>query len=233
MRDQVLGSVAASGGTVPVDGLYVLWGGSNDARDAIDAVIMTGDPAAALPFINGYKSALDASVTALASAGATTIMLPNVGDLGLTPAALIADSAAPGSAARATEMALAFNAAWSMALLELAASLGPTVDLIPLDVFTLLRNVATNPGLFGLTDVTNACGFDPLCIPMPDGHFFWDGIHPTAAGHAIIADFALLALVPAPGTLILLASGLLLVHLCRRGRMGASPGVRSARTLAA
>jgi phospholipase/lecithinase/hemolysin len=225
VKNQVSSLITASGGVVPDGGLYAVWGGSNDARDAIDAVVGAGgDPAAAAPFISAYESALDASVAALANAGAKTILVPNLGNIGLTPAILFAETIAPGSAAQARMLTMAFNDAWSMTLSDLAASLGPTVDLIELDVFGLLNDVALNPGLYGLTNSTDACAFDLVCIAAPEGHLFWDGVHPTAAGHAIIADFALRAVVPGPGTPALLAGGLVLVRFVRRG--GRGPGER-------
>jgi phospholipase/lecithinase/hemolysin len=51
---------------------------------------------------------------------------------------------------------------------------------------------------FGLTDVVNPCitpltRVHPFCS-RPDEFLFWDGIHPTRAGHAIIAGRALEAL---------------------------------------
>jgi phospholipase/lecithinase/hemolysin len=50
----------------------------------------------------------------------------------------------------------------------------------------------------GLTNVEDACltfGVvrNPFC-QTPNRYLFWDGIHPTRAGHAILADTAARAL---------------------------------------
>lgn len=48
-----------------------------------------------------------------------------------------------------------------------------------------------NPRRYGLGDATEACIRPNVALlfrcAQPDRHFFWDGIHPTRAGHAIIA----------------------------------------------
>ena len=73
-----------------------------------------------------------------------------------------------------------------------------------LDTFTLVDDIVADPAAFGMTDVTSACAFSQACIDNPDTTFFWDGIHPTTAGHAILARAALRT-VPEPGTVLLIA----------------------------
>ncbi len=79
----------------------------------------------------------------------------------------------------------------------------PHVQLF--DLFGLVDSMVANPGAFGLTDVTNACAQFVACDPSK--YLFWDGIHPTSAGHQIISN-ALLAQVPESATLALLGIGL-------------------------
>ena len=53
------------------------------------------------------------------------------------------------------------------------------------------------PDAFGLTDVTSACvtpNIPPFTCQSPDEFLFWDGIHPSNAVHAIIANEAALVL---------------------------------------
>ena len=57
-----------------------------------------------------------------------------------------------------------------------------------------------NPEDFGLTNVEDSClafGVVPGAVcERPDRYLFWDGEHPTRAGHRIIANAAFHALVP-------------------------------------
>ena len=73
------------------------------------------------------------------------------------------------------------------------------------DAFAFVTGVADNPGAYGLTNVTDACSANPGASCGDD--FFWDGIHPTAAGHRLLAS-AMIGFVPEPATLVLVALGL-------------------------
>jgi hypothetical protein len=43
-------------------------------------------------------------------------------------------------------------------------------------------------------------------------------LHPTAAGHEILADEALALVTPEPGSISLIAVGLIGLAICRRGK---------------
>jgi outer membrane lipase/esterase len=67
----------------------------------------------------------------------------------------------------------------------------PGIEITRFDAFATLEAIATHPLRYGLQNAADACiaPFTPLpsrCA-TPDRYFFWDGIHPTRAGHAIIA----------------------------------------------
>ncbi len=155
----------------------------------------------ALPFITAYADALQSSISALAAEGADYILVPNVPDIGKTPALLAAGAVA---SATATAISSGFNAAGQQVLAGLKQSLG--IHLIELDVFSMMSDLT----MFGFTDVTHACAANQSCIDNPDSYFFWDGIHPTTAGYDVIARQARSA-IPEPATLLLLCSGILLL----------------------
>ena len=69
-------------------------------------------------------------------------------------------------------------------------------------------------------NVTNACFNGTSVCSNPDSYLFWDGIHPTAAGHRLIADAAFNVLaVPEPETYALMLAGMsLLAWRVRRRR---------------
>jgi len=184
----------------PSNALYVVAGGGNNARDALVAAAGCGGnltciggiiQSAALTYA-GDIATIDAE---LKLAGARKLVVWDVPDIGDTPAVRAAGASA---AALGTLIAASMNAA----LLGAIAS-DPDVQLF--DLFGLVDAIVASPGAFGLTDVTNACAQFVTCDPSK--FLFWDGIHPTSAGQLIISN-ALLAQVPAPATLVLLAVGL-------------------------
>jgi outer membrane lipase/esterase len=103
---------------------------------------------------------------------------------------------APGIAGLATALSAGYNQNLAGVLQGLEAL--PDIEIVRFDAFALLADVQANPARFGLGDATTACiqpnvpafGFPsapPFRCAQPDRHFFWDGIHPTRAGHAIVA----------------------------------------------
>jgi outer membrane lipase/esterase len=54
----------------------------------------------------------------------------------------------------------------------------------------------------------------------PNQYLFWDELHPTAAGHAIIADAVLPLVTPEPASSSLITVGLLGMGIMFRRRRG-------------
>lgn len=100
----------------------------------------------------------------------------------------------------ATSLAQLMNAALTVQLMG-----DPGVSIF--DIFGLGTSIGANPAAFGLTNVTDACGA-PSNGCDPATAEYWDGIHPTAAAHLLIADaFLAVATVPEPSTWAMLILG--------------------------
>lgn len=200
--DQVSTFLTGTGGVAPSGNLYVVEGGGNDARDAL----VSGNAS----LIGAYASNIFMILTELEAGGADHILLADVPDIGKTPAVL---AQGPLISAIATGVATAFNDALALVLASLPETTRDDIKL--LDLFGLQGQLFADPAAFGFTDATSACAFSAACIADPANTFYWDGIHPTTLGHTVIADAALAA-IPAPGTVLLLAMGLLALTMTRR-----------------
>lgn len=185
--------LADAGGAAPGSALYVIEMGGNDLRDALVAGL-TGGPAAAQAVVEAAVGAIAGNIMRLYAAGARTFLVWNAPDIGLTPAI----SAVPGGAFFANQLVQGFNDGLDQTLAGLAQVL-PGAQFTRLDVYAKLNTIVAQPQLFGLSDVTAAC-ITPKIAPFsckPAGEFlFWDGIHPTRAGHGIIAEEATFVLTP-------------------------------------
>jgi outer membrane lipase/esterase len=203
-----LNNYLAGVGTVASDALFVIAIGGNDVRATADAV--AADPANALPIIFGAAASFAAGVgnmvDLLQSRGAQNIVVWGAPNVGLTPYALATANSAGG-----TFITNAFNNA-------LATRLVGEPGVTPFDVAALVGSVVANPGAYGLSNVTDACGAIAGCNASQ--YLFWDGIHPTAAGHALLAQ-AMLTAVPEPQTLALMLAGLAAVAAATRRRHAA------------
>ena len=176
------------GGMAPSDALYVVEMGPNDIRDAI-AAYAANDIAGGNAILQEAIGAIETSVGMLYGAGARQFLIWRAPDIGLTPAVLMVGNQAFSDLA--TSLSFQFNAGLDTAVSGLSGLPGITIDR--LDSFTILHAVDTDPGAFGLTNVTSACvtpNIPPFVCSQPDDYLFWDGIHPTAAGHAILAQQA-------------------------------------------
>ncbi len=160
--------------------LFVVWGGAND---------YLGGATLAATVVNNLASA----ISTLYADGARHFLVPNLADLGRAPSTM-----GTPEAAQLTALTLQHNALLASTL-GLLSQANPGIETTLLDVYTLFEQAVANPSSFGFTNVTDAC-LDNLACTDPDQYLFWDGLHPTTAGHQFLADFAVAALVPEPVT---------------------------------
>ncbi len=196
--------------------LYVLFVGSNDVEDILGG-------AAPGETIANAIGRIGTAIEMLAAEGAAHFLIPNVPDLGIVPSTT-GDGALPRA-----PLATAASAAFNAALAALLDSFGP-LDITAFDTFALLNDAVANPTRYGLTDVQHRCqresGVGPngevqyeiLCSEAEAAtHLFWDGFHPTTAGHRALANALFASLeVPEPDTLALLVGAILILVVISR-----------------
>lgn len=210
LLDQVGSFLGSRSAKAPSNALYVVESGSNDAQDVFATVLAGGDPRAG---IQSFAQGVAASLKALSAAGGDHFLLWTVPDIGKTPAFTAQASKNPGLPQLASSVAAMMNDALKLALSGLSAQITDGIRVF--DAYSAIDALVGNPGAFGFANATDACAMSADCIAHPEGHFFWDGIHPTTAGHAAIARLAL-AEIPEPSTLLLLALGLMAFSVSRR-----------------
>ncbi|WP_182406476.1 autotransporter domain-containing protein [Psychrobacter sp. GP33] len=178
---------------VDPNGVYVVWAGANDLLEAAKQSSTN-----AIQTISTAAGSQVAAIKALKDNGANYILVPNIPDVGLTPRAISQGAAVQAQSTLATSI-------YNQTLYNGAVATG--ANIIPLDTFSLLQQVADNPSAYGFTDVkTPACGGvsslecgrdDLITSNANNSYFFADGIHPTGRAHQLIADYAY-AVVTAP-----------------------------------
>jgi outer membrane lipase/esterase len=192
--------LALTGNVASPNALYVVEGGGNDARAALSAIQGGANAGATvMATVASFIANVGNIVGALKAAGAQHIVVWDTPNLGLAPAVAAGGTA---GAAFATSLAQLMNAALA-AQFQLTGNAGVSI----FDIFGLGTSIGANPGAFGLTNVTDACGA-PSNACNPATAEYWDGIHPTAAAHLLIADaFVAVASVPEPSTWAMLILG--------------------------
>jgi outer membrane lipase/esterase len=177
-------------GQAPANRTYVIWIGANDLFDALEALQMDPTGMASMGIIQQAIGAAAESVQMLWAAGAREFLVLNLADPALTP---YVRSLGPLAQGASTQLTAAYNGALAQVLASLGAL--PQIQIRQFDLNAFLHTVVSSPGHYGLRDVEDSClTFGVLTNAVcadPDRYLFWDGIHPTRAGHFIIS-FALL-----------------------------------------
>lgn len=183
---QVSTHLAANGGRADSRALYTVWGGANDLF-----AVAGGAPVST---IGTAVTAQIGLVGQLQTAGARYIIVPTIPDLGQTPQFRAGGAA---NQAAGTQLATTYNSALFGGL----ATAG--LRVIPMDTFTLIREITASPAAYGFTNITGtACNpqitassvtCNPANYATPtaaDDYLFADGVHPGGRAHQLLAQYA-------------------------------------------
>jgi outer membrane lipase/esterase len=211
LLSQVDSFLTATGGLADPSSLYVVAGGGNNARAALEAIGFDGAPLLRTLSSTAFRYARDVGsmVDQLQAAGATDIVVWNTPNLGLAPAVI-------EGGPEATFLGEVISSSMNRALTRrLEGESGVRI----LDLYGLLGQVVADPAAYGLVNATDACGAIPGCDP--ETYLFWDGLHPTSGGHALVANEMMALTVPEPATWAFFAAGVVLIALRLRRRRDA------------
>ncbi|WP_093134620.1 autotransporter domain-containing protein [Pseudoxanthomonas sp. GM95] len=185
ISSQVTSYLTSTGGVADAKALYSVWGGANDLF-----AVAAGAPAQTT--IGSAVTTQIGLIGTLQAAGAQYVLVPTIPDLGKTPQFLAGGAAA---SAAGTQLATSYNTALFNGL---AAS---GLRVIPLDTFTLIDEITASPATYGFTNATGtACtvASSVTCSPLnyatptaASDYIFADGVHPSAAAHEVLSQYAL------------------------------------------
>ncbi|MBY4597954.1 autotransporter domain-containing protein [bacterium BD-1] len=187
---QVTQYLSLTGGVADPNALYSIWGGANDIFAAL-----TLNPANAQALTVAAATAYVQQIGRLQAAGANYIIVYNLPNLGATP-----QFGSTPNASAVSQITVVYNSA-------LATGLGQLGDgIIPINTFGLITEISADPGRFGFTNITGtacqpassiACGPAGAGLPASyapgtnETYLFADGVHPTGAAHAMLANVVL------------------------------------------
>lgn len=193
--------------------LYSIWSGADNLL-----VGNSPSPAAASAAVSSVKTAM----VDLENAGARNLLIINMPKIGDTP---YAQANGPTYIAAANVYSTSYNAAMTSAIADLRADPNFLATIYFVDVYTPLEQVVASVTTTGTYTPDFFVPGDPVTITnvsdkaldyfqtngtYPDGYFFWDIVHPTTQGHALVAGLALqsISAVPEPSTMCMALAGI-------------------------
>ncbi|MBS0639074.1 MAG: SGNH/GDSL hydrolase family protein [Proteobacteria bacterium] len=184
-----LGQFVASTPNPSPNALYTVWAGSNDVLTIANSTQTPDQQAASIQQAVGNEAAF---VQGLVDHGAKNIVVMGVPDLGTIPY----ERDRPANVAAASDLAEQYNSQLGGILQAIMQAHPVSIDLI--NTYGLLDNAITNPSAYGLTNVTDPVWSGNLTDKNSGtfaatgadqgGYLFYDHMHPTATGHALLAD---------------------------------------------
>lgn len=184
-----INSYLSGGNSVSRNGLYVVWGGANDYFSLFNTLIGQAG-SLSLTQIQAYiqqqvgitVANLSQDVALLAQAGAKSIIVPTLPNLGGTPQ--FNGNAITASLGQLTTVS--HDTALATAMGALGQKYGVNIYLI--DTNALFMDAEAHPGKYGLTNVTTACLSNGTVCASPNTNLFWDSVHPTTVVQALFAE---------------------------------------------
>lgn len=180
--------VASGGRFVEGDLVHLYGAGPNDYFAALPSLAGLNSSqvlGAVAGAVGNVQANILTATNLLADAGATKFVLgtlpsfATIPQFGGTPFAQGAD---------------AFSSAHNAALVGTAQALSRRGEVTVVDYGSLFAAVQANPLPYGFENATDACIDDAACITgdqaTQNRFFFFDGVHPTTAGHALAAAAA-------------------------------------------
>jgi phospholipase/lecithinase/hemolysin len=190
-----LGLYLTGRASVPSTTLFSFWAGADDITGSNNPVQAANN--------------LAANISTLAAEGGKYFLWFNLPLLGDTPSGI-----ASGSAAALNAATVAFDAQWAADIQSLDHTY-PGIDLVGVDINSLIGQILNTPGNDGFNLGATPPGGDPN-----NYLFSFDGFHPTSAADMLIANSALTDFeasltptngVPEPTSLPLAVFGLCLI----------------------
>ena len=172
MATQVDFYLDRTGGIADPHGLYFLFGGGNDLREAA----RIADPQERTNAAQRTGANIAYSVRDLYLSGARNFVLMNSPDIGLIP-----ETIGDGLSAQGTDAAIEFNT-WMGLYSDYLRQEVPNFSLHYLDMFALHHELVNQYGL----DAVRPCRSDPA--GTCEQTLFFDSVHPTAWVHEVIGN---------------------------------------------
>ena len=198
-------------GSVDQHALYSIWGGANDIF--YHATLAGGGLETSAQAQGGITAAAQQEIKLigqLQAAGVKNILVFNLPDVGLTPAAA---AQGPAAATSLSGLSLIFNGQLNSGLGQLGTG------IIPINAYGLLSEVIASPQAYGFSNATTAaCGITSSsvrCGPQGSGlpytyaagtdksYVFADGVHPTTGANALLGQYVV-SVIHAPEQISLL-----------------------------
>jgi len=182
--------------------LVVNWAGADDYFDLASQIQAGTLPLSQLQTAGALAVAqttanLATAAERFAELGARQMVFINLPDLGKTPGF----NRNPILSAAASQLTDAHNQLLETNLARIHALTGANIFL--LDAHLAFNEILANPAKFGFSNVTDAAINSGLAFApqqVQNTHLFWDTVHPTTAGHLLLAKY-IANMVEAPTTL--------------------------------